>query len=188
MLAAMFRGLPVIALNAWVSRETIDDTLRAHGFEGEIDHLGIDLDGMDYWIWRGLTAVNPRWVVAEYNPFFGSELALTVPYQADFSRKAVDDAGVRRFPWSYYGASLAALARLGREKGYRLVGCAPGSANAYFVRDDLAPGLPAVSPAEAFQYPDKEKYHRLMPRIASRPLEFFADRGLPLIEVFHPAV
>jgi hypothetical protein len=38
---------------------------------------------------------------------------------------------------THYGASLAALARLGAEKGYALVGCDTHGINAYFVRRDL---------------------------------------------------
>lgn len=38
---------------------------------------------------------------------------------------------------NYFGASLKALERLGRRKGYSLVGCNFVGVNAFFVRDDL---------------------------------------------------
>jgi hypothetical protein len=41
-----------------------------------------------------------------------------------------------------YGASLAALEQLGREKGYRLAHTELAGVNAFFVREDLADGLP----------------------------------------------
>ncbi len=38
----------------------------------------------------------------------------------------------------YYGASLLSLAKLGKTKGYTLVGCDKKGVNAFFVRSDLA--------------------------------------------------
>ena len=37
------------------------------GFFGEIDLLSLDVDGMDYWIWKAIEAVTPRVVVLEFN-------------------------------------------------------------------------------------------------------------------------
>ncbi|MEO1188931.1 MAG: hypothetical protein AAFW60_07655, partial [Pseudomonadota bacterium] len=54
-------------------------------------------------------------------------LSLTVPYEANSSWDGT----------SFFGASLTALEKLGREKGYTLVGCCFSGVNAFFVRDDL---------------------------------------------------
>jgi len=42
---------------------------------------------------------------------------------------------------NYHGASLEAVVRLGRAKGYRIVGCCLAGSNAFFARDDLCGDL-----------------------------------------------
>ena len=112
-----------------VTAETIDaqiapDDAAADG--AEIDLLSIDIDYNDYWVWKGLT-LRPRVVVIEYNATIRPPAAVTVPYDPD-----------RRWDGtSFGGASLSALEKLGREKGYALVGCCYSGVNAFFVRDDL---------------------------------------------------
>ncbi len=50
-----------------------------------------------------------------------------------------------------YWASLAAFTKLGRQKGYRLVGVQSLGFNAVFVQDGVGEGLlPAVTPRECF--------------------------------------
>ncbi len=72
-------------------------------------------------------------VIVEYNPLFGTERAVTIPYDPQFNRRTFD---VPRA--AYYGASLQALAKLGARKGYRLALLEPRGVNAFFVREDLA--------------------------------------------------
>jgi hypothetical protein len=130
----------VCVVEARVTRENIDHLLATNGYGGDIDLLSIDIDGIDYWVWESLTACHPGVVIVEYNPFFGAERSVTVPYDPEFDRHRFD---VPRF--AYYGASLAALARLGARKGYRLVMVEPRGVNAFFVREDVAADLPALN-------------------------------------------
>jgi hypothetical protein len=58
---------------------------------------------------------------------------------------------------NYFGASLEALVRLGREKGYRVVGCNYAGANAFFVRDDVA-GNHFLDPATAEEHYEPPRY------------------------------
>jgi hypothetical protein len=54
-------------------------------------------------------------------------------------------------PFVYYGASLAALNKLARTKGYSLVHCCKNGNNAFFVRDDLRPErLRVLTPRQAY--------------------------------------
>ena len=130
---------------ARVTPRNIDELLREHGFDGEIDVLSVDIDGNDYWVWRALEAARPRVVVVEYNAVFGSERSITVPYVERRSPYDVHPSG-----W-YHGASLTALARLGEQKGYVLAGAESRGVNAFFVRRDVAEGkIDAVSPGAAF--------------------------------------
>jgi hypothetical protein len=130
---------------AFVTAENIDSLLEGQGLRGDIGLLSIDIDGNDYWVWRAISVISPRIVVVEYNSRLGPERAVTIPYRADFRRNAAHHSML------YYGASLAALARLGREKGYALVCCNQAGNNAFFVRADVLPAsVQEADPARAF--------------------------------------
>jgi hypothetical protein len=142
LVARRFNPERVRAVAKWVTREGIDDLLRKNGLEGEIDFYSIDIDGNDYWVWEATTAIEPRVVVVEVNQRFGPDRAVTVPYDPHFDRHTHGAA--------YYGASLTAMVALGARKGYRLVAVEPRGINAFFVRNDLAPHIPAVSPRDVY--------------------------------------
>src|SRR4051812_23691958 len=105
---------PPAFVHAWVTPANVNDLIRREGFAGDVDLLSLDLDGIDYWVWQSIDCIRPRVVIAEYNGLWSAAHAVTIPndphFQMDFSR----------VPF-YHGASLAALVKLGREKGYRLV-------------------------------------------------------------------
>jgi hypothetical protein len=133
------------AVQAFITRENINSLIEAQGISGDIGLLSIDIDGNDYWVWEAIAKVSPAIVVVEYNARFGPERAVSVPYDAGFERAKA------HYSMIYYGASLAALWRLGKRKGYALVGCNSAGNDAFFVRRDLLPGsLPERTPAEAF--------------------------------------
>jgi len=110
-----------------VTTENINSLIEKSGLKDEIDLLSIDIDFNDYWIWKAIGTVKPRVVVIEYNAGLHPPLSLTVPYQPNRSGDGTN----------YFGASLEALVRLGRQKGYSVVGCNISGSNAFFVRDDL---------------------------------------------------
>ncbi|MEA2300052.1 MAG: hypothetical protein QOE44_587 [Solirubrobacteraceae bacterium] len=134
-LAAKYRGTRVRTATALITPETVDDVFDAAGVPPEPDVLSIDVDGDDYWIWRGLHRHRPRILVIEYNAALGTDRALVQPDDRDDSFDQT----------SYGGASIAALRALGVEKGYRLVHTELTGNNAFFVRTDQ-PGT----------YPDPE--------------------------------
>lgn len=136
---------------ARVTAENINQLIAESGITGEIDLLSIDIDGNDYWVWQAITVIQPRLVVIEYNPSFGPAEAITVVYDPNFDRYAKHPTGY------YYGASLTALAKLGQEKGYILVGCESSGANAFFVRQDVATDKITPVAATAAFFPS---YHR----------------------------
>lgn len=118
-------------VEAFVTRENVDDLIVGAGMTGEIGVLSIDIDGNDYWVWEALTVVEPAIVVVEYNSRFGPDRAVTIPYDPDFNRMDVSVL--------YQGASLAAMVKLGAVKGYDYVGSNRADNNAFFVRADLRP-------------------------------------------------
>lgn len=114
----------------FVNAENINQVLSMSGFANDVGLLHIDIDGMDYWVWKALTH-KPAVVILEYNAVFGPTAAITVPYEAGFDRTAAHYSNL------YFGASLQALVNLSTEKGYQFIGCSSSGNNAYFLREDL---------------------------------------------------
>ena len=162
-----FKGHPVRVAKQRVSREGVNAMLEKFGFMGELDLLSIDIDGMDYWVWEAVTACSPRVVAIEYNWLFGAERAVTIPYSAEFDLSAIGNRG-------YRGASLAALAHLGRTKGYRLV--ATERVNAFFLRNDLGPDIREIDVSRGYRAP-------LNITRGKSVFDKIARAGLPLVDV-----
>jgi RNA polymerase subunit RPABC4/transcription elongation factor Spt4 len=140
-------ALKIKIVPCFVTAENINKLLLDNGLQNEIDLLSIDIDGNDYWVWKAITAVNPRVVVIEYNSSFGLK-PITVKYDPKFYYKKT----YKKNPL-YFGASLSALAKLGNSKGYVLVGCDSHGHDAFFVRKDaIKDKLIELPAAEAF-YP-----------------------------------
>lgn len=137
---------PPLIRKAWITAENVNELCLANGFEDEIDLFSLDMDGVDYWVWKALDAVSPRVVVVEYQDVLGSEKSLAVPYRPDFNRFDIDE--------HFFSASLLAFVTLARTKGYRLVGVNSYGFNAFFVKDGLANDLlPEISINECFNRP-----------------------------------
>lgn len=132
------------AVATFITPGNINQIIRDAGFAGDLGILSVDVDGMDYWIWKAIDSVNPWIVVSEYNSVFGPDAAVTIPPDDSFMRTKAHFSNV------FYGASLAALEHLAREKGYVLVGCNSAGNNAFFLRKDIAGAFAARTPAEAF--------------------------------------
>jgi len=114
-----------------VDPDGVDDALRDGGISGDIDLLGLDIDGNDFHVLRRISLVRPRVICVEYNASFPPPYEWIMPYNA--AHRYVDGS-------NYFGASLSAFEKLMRDKGYSLVGCGLTGANAFFVRADLAAG------------------------------------------------
>jgi hypothetical protein len=151
---AEFERVGVIApsmTSGWLTAENVNELLGDHGIEGEVDLLAIDIDGNDYWLWRAIRAISPRVVVIEYQDILGPERSVTIPYDPQFSLDRYDENTTGA---NYAGASLRAMVKLGREKGYRLVATNAYGFNAFFVRDDLATDLlPEIPIEHGFRHP-----------------------------------
>jgi len=131
-------------VQSWVTAENINETIPKNGMEGEIDLLSVDIDGNDYWVWKAIDCIGPRVAVIEYNASLGHE-PITVAYDPNFDRYEKHPSGF------YHGASLAALDKLAKTKGYVLVGCDSAGVNAFFVRREVAQDSPPpVSPEKAY--------------------------------------
>ncbi|MDB4542755.1 hypothetical protein N9241_00780 [bacterium] len=156
--------IPPCIIQQWLTAENINDVLHENGFSGDIDLLSIDVDGVDYWLWKALEAVAPRVVLVEVNAAWGSEMARTVQYKPDFVADYVREGQKLAV---YGGASLAALVSLGRAKGYRLVGANRYGFNAVFMRDDVGQTLfPEVTAESCLRHPVAQwNYQRVRPML-----------------------
>lgn len=114
----------------FIDKENINSLISLSGFDKEVGILHIDLDGNDYWIWEKIDAIHPIVVILEYNSVFGIDRAITIPYDKAFFRTNAHYSNL------YFGASLRALQKLSKTKGYSFIGCNSAGNNAYFVRSD----------------------------------------------------
>ena len=94
---------------AFVTAENINTLIRDNGFAGEVGILSIDIDGNDYWVWKAISCVQADIVICEYNSRFGSERAVTIPYDPNFYRTEAHSSNL------YFGASIRALTLLGQK-------------------------------------------------------------------------
>ncbi|MCM2493933.1 FkbM family methyltransferase [Burkholderia glumae] len=126
-----------------VRPDTVDDLIAEAGAPADFDLLSIDIDGNDYWVWRGLRTFRPRIVAIEYNPYYAPPERWVMCFNPDHEWDGS----------TYYGASLESLARLGKDKGYELVCCDDMGNNAFFVREDLYPrlGIAGNAPSALFR-------------------------------------
>lgn len=155
---------PPKLIHAWITAENVNDLITSNGLNGEIDLLSLDIDGVDYWIWNAIEAIHPRVVVAEIQAIWGCEASVTVPYRPDFKAEYVNGFGV------YCGASLPAFVKLGKKKGYRLVGCQRYGFNAFFIRNDVGQDIfPEVAVDRCFSHPFALwAYDELRPMVKNR--------------------
>jgi hypothetical protein len=119
------------AIDAFVTRENINDLLATSEFEEDLGLLSIDIDGNDYYIFKAITSFRPRLLILEYNAIFGHTRKISIPYEANFCRTN------KHYSNLYFGASLAAITHIAMTKGYSLVGTGSAGCNAFFVRNDL---------------------------------------------------
>jgi hypothetical protein len=112
----------------FITAENVEALFGAAKLPAEMDLLSIDIDRNDYYVWARIAHYRPRVAIVEYNAMYPPGVDWVIPYDA----QAWWDQRT-----SYWGASLSALERLARSKGYSLVGCSLTGVNAFFVRDDL---------------------------------------------------
>ena len=127
-LRATFAAFPdVKTVCARISAKNIEQLFADADVPADLDLLSIDIDGNDYWVWKAITSWQPRIVIVEVNGQKRPPERWVMPEDDNHSWSGTD----------YYGASLAAMRDLGREKGYVLVGTESRGVNAFFVRSDL---------------------------------------------------
>lgn len=133
------------AKHAFITAENINELLSSENVPQQIGILHIDIDGNDYWVWKNIDKVKADIVIVEYNSLFGSERAITIPYQKNFIRTEAHYSNL------YYGSSLLSLCDLAKEKKYSFVGCNSAGNNAYFILNDKLGTIKPLLPSEGFE-------------------------------------
>jgi len=110
-----------------VTDTNINDLFKKHKVPVDVDLVVIDVDGQDYYIWEALTW-KPQVIEIEFNTIL------------DVNESKVMHRDIKHYTWrntnsSYYGASVTALKKLGKKKGYTLIGAC--GRNLFFVLDEL---------------------------------------------------
>lgn len=126
---------PPKIVHAWITRENINHLIGQNGFSGEIDIFSLDVDGIDYYLLQALDIVSPRVVICEVHNVIPGGLALTIPYSDHFN---YTDG---KYDPEFRSASLLAMVKLMRNKGYRLVGSHRYGFNVIFLRNDVGAGV-----------------------------------------------
>ena len=176
---------PLQSEAAFIDRDNVIALLQRSGFDKDLGILSIDVDGVDYHLLERLSEWTPRIVIVEYNALFGSELAVTIPYDPTFRRTQAHYSNL------YFGASLPAFQQLLDRRGYGLVGINSVGSNAFFVRRDvLTRAVPEVEVATCFRQSTfreaRDEDGRLLHISALQGRKLLAD--LPVIDLRTNAV
>ena len=104
----------ITPVQKFVTGDNLDDIILNNDFPEDLDLLSIDVDSIDYEIWKGLKKVRPKLVIIE--PSNSTPL-----WEKNVS-------------YDGHGASPFLIKQLAKEKGYTFL-CTTG--NLFFVRDDI---------------------------------------------------
>lgn len=113
----------MISLDA---ESTLTSVLESSNVPFNFEILSLDLDGIDYWVWRELKH-KPKVVVVEYNSNWDE--SATISYEKNHVWDGTQ----------YYGASATALNELATIKGYELISHVPNT-NLFFIDKSLNKG------------------------------------------------
>lgn len=153
------------AINSFVTKDNINNIIESNNFNGEVGILSVDVDGNDYWIWDSITVCDPSIVIVEYNSFFGSENAVTIPYFENFVRSEAHHSYI------YYGASIKAFELLAEKKGFELVFTNKAGNNLFFVNKKHKSIFHKINSKEAYRKSNYRETHDTNGSLMFKPFE-----------------
>ena len=130
----------LVIINTFVTPDNINSLLDENKYNSNIDLFSLDIDGIDYWIIKKIKKNISKIFIAEYNPFFGPELEITVPNINNFHRTSYHYSNL------CWGVSLKSLIKIMIEKNYTFVGSNDLRNNAFFVSNDYVDKLKIKKP------------------------------------------
>jgi hypothetical protein len=129
----------VKSLISYTGANKLDNILAATPISADMDFMIIDIDGNDYHVWEAIEIYQAKVVMIEFNASIPSDVVYVQAQNLSLNQ----------------GSSLAAMAALGKRKGYKLI--AATAWNAFFVKDAYFSLFFSAEPAvtEMYVYPAK---------------------------------
>lgn len=118
----------VVCKKTYVTNENINEIIKE--YNKPLDLISIDIDGVDYQIFDAIEA-RPILFIVEYNG--------QLPLEKDIC--LVNTSPMWNFS-ANYGASLGALEKIAKRKGYSLIYTESHGVNAFFIRNDMVEFFP----------------------------------------------
>ena len=117
--------------NTFISQNNINTIIKKNNIPRKLGLLSLDIDGVDYWILKKLSVLDPSIIICEYNSLFGQKKAITVPYKNNYIRSN------EHFSNLFYGASIRAFIDLLKKRNYFFIGTNSAGNNAFFVKQNI---------------------------------------------------
>ena len=117
--------------NEFITKENINNVVKKLKVPKKIGLLSLDIDGVDYWVLKELSAISPAIVICEFNSLFGLKNSVTVPYKKEFIRSKEHYSNL------FYGASIKAFIDMMKKKNYLFLGTNSAGNNAFFLKKNL---------------------------------------------------
>lgn len=136
LIYSHFNGA-VKCLHAFINTPADIKRILSHCTFSDPDFFSLDIDGIDYHVMRMLFEENffPKIICAEYNPSFGPEKSLTIPYTPNFDRIKSHSSGL------YYGISVSGWKNFLAKHNYEFVTVCRNGVNAFFIRKNAFPEI-----------------------------------------------
>ena len=117
--------------NTFIRQNNINTIIKKNNIPRKLGLLSLDIDGVDYWILKKLSVLDPSIIICEYNSLFGQKKAITVPYKNNYIRSN------EHFSNLFYGASIRAFINLLKKRNYFFIGTNSAGNNAFFVKQNI---------------------------------------------------
>ncbi|MBX7066658.1 MAG: hypothetical protein K1X28_05455 [Parachlamydiales bacterium] len=119
--------IPFKLYKEFITAENLNEILKKYNVPTGIDFMSIDHYN-EFYIWHSLDEkYRPAVVAIKYNATHGPDQDLVAKYRPFFIGDGTN----------YFGASILAMYRLGRSKGYSLVYAESIGMTLFFIRDDI---------------------------------------------------
>jgi hypothetical protein len=114
--------------NEFITKDNINNIINRINVPKKLGLLSLDIDGVDYWVLKELSVLDPSIIICEYNSLFGQKKSVTVPYKKNYIREEEHYSNL------YYGASIKAFIDLMKKRNYFLIGTNSAGNNAFFLK------------------------------------------------------
>ena len=72
--------------NEFITKDNVNNIINRIKVPKKLGLLSLDIDGVDYWVLKELSVLDPSIIICEYNSLFGQKKSVTVPYKKNYIR------------------------------------------------------------------------------------------------------